>query len=237
MQVKLISFLLPVLILGLFTACNTTTEKNEANIDPADLVGLWRATNGVEFNILILFADNSFAYAEYDSSVNSSPENGLEVGAYSFDATNNILSFNLTYDDNDPGNDSGVGDIGTQTDVEVHLLNNGETLSLAGGELELDLEGMGSSPITGVWRMVNGTEFSILTLFADNTFGYAENDLSTHHQTKMDLKQEYTFMILSQIVFNLIYCMMIMIRVTTPVWVILERPLLLMPFCLMEIIH
>ena len=39
------------------------------------------------------------------------PEDGLEVGYYSYNTSTNLLTLNVTYDDNAPGDDSGVGDI------------------------------------------------------------------------------------------------------------------------------
>ena len=43
-----------------------------------------------------------------------------------------MISFNLIYDDNYPGIDSGIGDIGTQVSTGVDLSNANGTLSITG---------------------------------------------------------------------------------------------------------
>ena len=96
--------------------------------------------SGAAFNYLVLFEDNTFLYAENDLTVSEPEENGLEVGTYSHDSESGNLSFNVSYDDNDPGNDSGVGDIGTPVEIDAILSNENMTLSIASGELVLTRE-------------------------------------------------------------------------------------------------
>ena len=50
------------------------------------------------------------------------------------------MTFNIIYDDNDPGNDSGVGDIGTPVEIDAVLSNENMTLTIASGELVLTRE-------------------------------------------------------------------------------------------------
>lgn len=52
------------------------------------------------------------------------------------DANINFIS-GYNYDDNDPGNDSGVGDIGTAVITDVLLSNGNNTLTIANGTLVL----------------------------------------------------------------------------------------------------
>jgi hypothetical protein len=157
-----------------FLSCDTSTEP-ELKTQPT---GVWQLTSGAAFNYLVLFEDNTFLYAENDLTVSEPEENGLEVGTYSHNAETGDLSFNVSYDDNDPGNDSGVGDIGVPVTYDAVVSNEGSTLSLAGGALVLSAAiADSSSPITGAWSKVSGIEFNYLLLFADNTFLYAENDL------------------------------------------------------------
>ena len=96
--------------------------------------------NGTEFSILTLFADNTFGYAENDLSASSPDENGLEAGIYFYDSISDSIQFNILYDDNDPGNDSGVGDIGTAVAIDAILSNGNNSLTIAGGQLVLSRE-------------------------------------------------------------------------------------------------
>jgi hypothetical protein len=98
------------------------------------VIGVWSIVNGTEFSYLTLLKNNKFLYAENDLTVQSAKENGVEVGTYSYDAIKNQITFNIVYDDNDPGNDSGVGDIGTPVINSVTLSNSNNTLTMAGLE-------------------------------------------------------------------------------------------------------
>ena len=140
------------------------------------VVGAWRSTNGAGFSYLVMFADNTFLYAENDPAAQA-PENGLEVGTYSYDANSGDITFTVTYDDNAPGADSGIGDIGTPAVFPASLSKGNNTLTLANGALVLSKADFTSiSSTVGIWRATNGAGFSYLVMFADNTFLYAEND-------------------------------------------------------------
>jgi len=124
-------------LLFLVSACDNDDDQ-EANRG-ASLVGVWSTVNGVEFSYLVLLSNNTFLYGENDSSVNSGAENGLEVGTFFYDQGTETMSFNITYDDNDPGNDSGVGNIGDNDVVSAVLSNEENTLTIAGLELTREL--------------------------------------------------------------------------------------------------
>jgi hypothetical protein len=98
--------------------------------------GAWASTNGAGFNYLILMPNNTFVYAENDLAA-VAPENGLEVGTYTYNAGTGAITFNIDYDDNDPGNGSGVGDIGISVTTGSTLSNGSNTLSILGGALVL----------------------------------------------------------------------------------------------------
>ena len=104
------------------------------------VVGAWGATDGIEFNYLLLLADNTFIYAENDLDAESVEENGLEVGIYSYNVDSGNLTLNIIYDDNDPGNGSGAGDVGTTVLIDAVLSNDNMTLTIASGELVLTRE-------------------------------------------------------------------------------------------------
>lgn len=80
--------------------------------------------------------NNTFVYAENDLAA-VAPENGLEVGTYTYNAGTGAITFNIDYDDNDPGNGSGVGDIGISVTTGSTLSNGSNTLSILGGALVL----------------------------------------------------------------------------------------------------
>jgi len=182
-------------------------EESMFAIANPSVVGVWRSTNGATFSYLTLFPDNTFLYAENDVSVESEEENGLEVGTYAFDSNSGNITFNIVYDDNDPGNDSGVGDIGSPVSIDAELSNGNSKLSLADGALNLNSVGLSSSSIVGVWRIINGAAFNYLVLFSDNTFLYAENDLDVISEAENGLETG-TYMYDSNsgnISFNIIY--------------------------------
>ncbi|MFT6136849.1 MAG: hypothetical protein ACJAZM_003357 [Cyclobacteriaceae bacterium] len=166
------------ILLFLVVSCggNEDTDGNEI----ISVVGIWGTENGEEFSYLTLLSNNTFLYAENDLSVNSNQENGLELGSYTYDSSKEEITFNIAYDDNAPGDDSGIGDIGTPLTFNASVLKGGSTrLSLLEGDLILDkIELITTSPIIGVWGVENGNEFSYLMLLSDNKFLYAENDLN-----------------------------------------------------------
>jgi len=166
-------------------------------------VGVWRSTNGAEFIYLVLFSDKSFLYAENDLEAVTAAENGLEVGTYTNDAAN--MNFNITYDDNAPGHDSGVGDIGTPSVIDYSFSTDGNTLTVAGGQVVLNRVTFNSSSMVGVWRSVNGAEFSYLILFADNTFLYAENDLQAVSPEENGVEVGTYTVVNNRVTFNVIY--------------------------------
>jgi len=158
-------------IFSLSLQCSDSVNPAEHKIP----IGNWRFIDSPLFNYLVLFKDNTFLYAEGGGIVESPEEDGLELGTYSYNQENENISFNITYDDNYPGNDSGIGDIGNSIAYDATLSNNDETLTIASGALVLTIvDNLSSSPIIGVWRRISGTEFNCLILFEDNTFLYAE---------------------------------------------------------------
>lgn len=162
-------------------------ESMQAIANPSE-VGVWRSTNGAAFSYLALFSNNTFLYAENDLNTESEEENGLEVGTYSYDLKSGNITFNIVYDDNDPGRDSGIGDIGSPVNIKAELSNGNSKLLLADGALNLKSVGFSSSSIVGVWRTISGTEFNYLILFSDNTFLYAENDLDVNSDAENGLE-------------------------------------------------
>jgi len=154
------------------------------------VVGAWRIVDGAEFAYLILLSDNTFLYAENDLTVESEEENGLEAGTYVYDASTGIITFNIVYDDNAPDTESGIGNIGTPVIASAVLSNGNSKLSLANGTgaLSLNYVGLTSSPIVGVWQLINGAEFAYLVLFSDNTFMYGENDLTVESEEENGLE-------------------------------------------------
>jgi hypothetical protein len=191
------------------TACSSSDEGNEENEgnEKPSVVGVWSNVNGEEFSYLTLLSDNTFIYAENDLTVQSDKENGLEVGSYFYDSDADNIKFNVIYDDNDPGNDSGVGDIGSQVSLKLNISNS--KLSLEDGELIFDSEDLNAStsPVVGVWSNVDGTEFSYLTLLANNKFIYAENDLDIQSTEENGLEVgTYSYdSSTNKITFNIVY--------------------------------
>jgi len=144
------------------------------------IVGVWKITNGAAFKYLVLLKDHTFLYAENDLTVKE-PQNGLEAGTYSYDASTGNITFKLSYDDNAPGTDSGVGDIGTPVVLDA-VPSAGNTI-LTSTDVGLSFNAVNfsssaSSPIVGAWEVKNTStgEFEFLLLMPDGTFLYAEND-------------------------------------------------------------
>ena len=166
-------------MLFLVSACDNDDDQ-KANRG-ASLIGVWGIVNGGEFSYLTLLSNNTFLYAENDLSVNSSAENGLEEGTYEYDANTEEITFTIVYDDNAPGTDSGIGDIGTPVTFSAEVLDDNSRLSLLDGELIFNkMELTATFPVIGVWSTVNGVEFSYLVLLSNNTFLYGENDSSVN---------------------------------------------------------
>jgi len=164
------------MLLFLVSACDNDDDQEASR--GAALVGVWGIVNGGEFSYLTLLSNNTFLYAENDLSVNSGDENGLEVGTYEYDANTEEITFTIVYDDNAPGADSGIGDIGTPGTFNAELLDDSSRLSLADGELIFNrMELTATSPVIGVWSRLNGSEFSYLVLLSNSTFLYAEYNL------------------------------------------------------------
>ena len=132
----------------------------------------WTNRTGSSESHLILFPDNTFVYAENDDEA----PNGLELGRYSYDTVSKNLTLSITYDNNGPGEDSGVGDIGQDLVTDVVFSNTNNTMTILNGEFELAANDLSTSTIVGAWSITNATETEHLVLFADNTFIYAEND-------------------------------------------------------------
>jgi hypothetical protein len=132
----------------------------------------WTNKSGSSESHLILFPDNTFVYAENDDEA----PNGLELGRYSYDTVSENLTLSITYDNNGPGEDSGVGDIGPDVVTDVVFSNDNNTMTILNGEFELAANDLSTSSIVGAWSITNATETQYLVLFADRTFIYAEND-------------------------------------------------------------
>lgn len=148
----------------------------------SSVLGAWRSVNGANFQYLILFTDGTFAYAENDTSV-TEPQNGLEVGTYTYDATTGGVTLNVTYDDNTTtsGASSGAGSIGTPSHDTLQVNNGVMTVTLSNGS-SFSLSAVDFSTANayqGIWRL-DGAQgagsFEYLAIFPDGTLLYAEND-------------------------------------------------------------
>ena len=143
------------------------------------IIGTWRITNGDEFSYLVLLNDNTFLYAENDPTVQA-PQNGVELGTYTFDPNTGKITLTILYDDNAPGTDSGAGDIGTPAVFDLALSAGNTVLSVTNAGLDFDAVDFAgaSSALVGAWTIYDSTtgEFEYLVLMPDGTFLYAEND-------------------------------------------------------------
>lgn len=165
-------------LLFLVSGCNKESGIQAISDETISVVGVWGVKTGTDFSYLTLLSNNTFLYAENDTTVNNNDENGLEVGTYLYDSVNEEITFSVIYDDNAPGDDSGIGNIGTPVKLTARLMEEKSKLSLANGELILTKMDVVSPAVAGVWSFEDGAEFSYLTLLSNNTFLYAENDLS-----------------------------------------------------------
>jgi hypothetical protein len=95
-----------------------------------DHIGIWRTTDNC--CIMALSPDGYFMYGENDVDA----PNGLEGGIYSVNGSD--ITFNLGYDDNGPGTDSGVGDIGTP--VTAGFTADANTLDIGPGLITFSRE-------------------------------------------------------------------------------------------------
>jgi hypothetical protein len=201
---QFLKFIIYITLALTFISCEKSTEP-EVNISP---VGVWSNTNGSEFMYLILLEDKTFLYAENDLSVISTEENGLEVGTYNYNFSTGMITFNIIYDDNAPGIDSGVGDIGNPVSASASVSSDGKKLSLFEGEIILNTENSSSDePILGVWSKTDGAEFSYLILLGNNKFLYAENDLTVMSDNENGVEVgDYTYdAVNKEITFNITY--------------------------------
>jgi len=128
-------------------------------------IGAWSSVNDNQASRLILLANNTFIYAENDAEL----PNGVEFGTYSYDASRSELTFDIQFDSNGPGEDSGVGDIGTPVTTDAHFSNNNSTLAIVGGAITLNADTFSSS-MEGLWSFRQGTAVFHLALYSDNTF-------------------------------------------------------------------
>jgi len=172
------------------------------------ITGVWRTKVGAGFIYLVTFKDNTFLYAESDLIPKFTEEDGLEVGTYNYESNSESITFNITYDDNAPGEDSGIGDIGVPVVISAKLADGNNTLNLGDGTILLSSVNFSSSlEIAGTWRSTNGAGFSYLVMFADKTFLYAENDLTVTTNGENGLEVgTYTYDSNSgNITFNIVY--------------------------------
>ena len=142
------------------------------------IVGSWVSapTTTSSYHKLTLFSDNTFEFFENDFS-RTDPENGIETGTYTYNSATGNITFNIMTDENDPGNGSGLGDIGTPAIIPIVLSNNNNSMLVA-NVIPLVRT---SDSITGVWQTANLSHK--LTLSSNNTFEYSENDFSLSFPT------------------------------------------------------
>ncbi|GAB4118927.1 MAG: hypothetical protein Fur0026_08600 [Sideroxydans sp.] len=111
----------------------TTDTLTRLPSNTAGYVGTWKsinpANNGV--SILVLTSTGDVTYVEKDSTL----PNGLEHGTFTVaglsptaDSTGSA-TFTLTYDDNGPGTDSGIGDIGRPATFPIAISGNTMTIT------------------------------------------------------------------------------------------------------------
>ena len=165
--------------------------------------GVWKILlGGGKFQYLVLFTDHTFFYGENDGVV----PDGFEAGTYAYDSTAGNITFHLTYDDNGPGQDSGIGNIGTPVVASATLNPTANTLSLLNGALVFNADPLlnGTAPVVGLWRSASAFQ-EYLVLFADGTFMYAENGPNPQPENGMEAGT-YTYnATTSEITFNLTY--------------------------------
>ncbi len=136
-------------------------------------IGAWSFITDKSEQYLILFADNTFIYAENDDQL----PNGLEFGRYSYESYDDNLILTIFYDNNGPGEDSGVGDIGTDVITDIELLNSNSQLKILNGDLVFNSENLNSESVVGAWSSTIGNDFQ-LVLFSNNKFLIAQTSNS-----------------------------------------------------------
>lgn len=136
-------------------------------------IGAWSSITDKSEQYLILFADNTFIYAENDDQL----PNGLESGRYSYESYDDNLILSILYDNNGPGEDSGVGDIGTDVITAIELSDSNSQLKLLNGELIFNSESLIGESIVGAWSPTMGSDFQ-LVLFSNNKFLIAQTSKS-----------------------------------------------------------
>ncbi|MBL4799347.1 MAG: hypothetical protein JKY50_18235 [Oleispira sp.] len=134
----------------------------------------WTNKTGSSESHLIFFSDNTFVYAENDDE----EPNGLELGNYSYDTATGDITLTITFDNNGPGEDSGVGDIGTPVTIDTAFSNGNNTLKIMNGELEFTADDLDTDSIVGAWSITHQHESQHIILYSNNTFLYAENDMT-----------------------------------------------------------
>ena len=199
-QLKVISLLLFTLALY---SCNDSGSETPASTESGSIVGTWMTSSGS--NKLIFYANGNFKYVENDPSA-PAPQNGVETGTYSYNASSGIITFNITTDENDPGNGSGIGDIGTPAEIAAELSNSNNTLVLLGGIISFQRV----SNVVGAWASTkdvsNGEGFNYLILYPDSTFIYAEHDILYNEPDNGVEAGTYTYDSASgNLTFNIIY--------------------------------
>lgn len=143
----------------------------------ASIYGSW-GTNEAPDGMaqMILFPDNTFIYAENDLSYPAPRDAGLEAGTFTYNAASDTIDFTLNYDDNGPGNNSGVGDTGSS--ISISAIASATKLSMFNGAFVLPANDFSASPIQGVWKngAIDSTDFAVMVFYADGRFIYAEKD-------------------------------------------------------------
>ena len=156
---------------SLITAANAQTHMQASLESLTPYIGAWSSVSESKESHLVLYADNTFLYAENDAEL----PNGLEYGRYSFDNKSGDLIFTITYDNNGPGNDSGVGDIGKDVSTRTELSNDNNTLKIVNGGIGLSAEDLSGSSIVGAWSPENNSGDLHMIFFSNNTFTIAQS--------------------------------------------------------------
>ena len=97
--------------------CPTDATDSCGGGTSASVIGEWThiSQRGV---YMTLNSDGTFVFKELSGDL----PNGTETGTYTSDATS--ITFNIVTDTNDPGQDSGIGDVGSPVTVYYTLVNN-----------------------------------------------------------------------------------------------------------------
>ena len=100
----------------------------------SDITGTWMLPVGANQKLvaLVLLADGTVLFGEGAGT----PDDGLEIGTYAYDATAKTLTLNMSYDNNPTG--GGVG-AGTTVMTNVTLAGNGLTFTAGAGTLDQEI--------------------------------------------------------------------------------------------------